>query len=86
MRTARAGATGAAISLCDANERDQLHDIERLIRQSIPTEDRHSKAGRLDNRPRMCIQSGRTLAARPSVQWTITKAPPSEAPEVVLAA
>jgi ATP-dependent RNA helicase RhlE len=49
-RTARAGAAGAAISLCDANERDQLRDIERLIRQSIPAEDRRSSAGRLDNR------------------------------------
>jgi hypothetical protein len=43
------------------------HCIERLIRQSIPAEDRRSGAGRLDNRPRMCIQSGRTLAALPSV-------------------
>jgi ATP-dependent RNA helicase RhlE len=62
-RTARAGATGTAISLCDASERDQLHDIERLIRQSIPAEDRRSGAGRLDNRPphpHMWIQSGRT--------------------------
>jgi len=50
-RTARAGATGTAISLCDANERDQLRDIERLIRQSIPAEDRRSSAGRIDNRP-----------------------------------
>ena len=50
-RTARAGATGAAISLCDANEHDQLRDIERLIRQSIPAEDRRSSSGRRDNRP-----------------------------------
>jgi ATP-dependent RNA helicase RhlE len=47
-RTARAGATGTAISLCDANERDQLRDIERLIRQSIPAEDRRG-GGRIDN-------------------------------------
>jgi ATP-dependent RNA helicase RhlE len=39
-RTARAGTAGAAISLCDAEERDLLRDIERLIRQSIPAEDR----------------------------------------------
>jgi ATP-dependent RNA helicase RhlE len=50
-RTARGGATGTAISLCDANERDRLHDIERLIRQSIPAEDRRISASRLDNRP-----------------------------------
>jgi ATP-dependent RNA helicase RhlE len=39
-RTARAGAAGIAISLCDAEERGQLRDIERLTRQSIPAEDR----------------------------------------------
>jgi ATP-dependent RNA helicase RhlE len=50
-RTARAGATGTAISLCDVNEREQLHEIERLIRQSIPAEDRRNSASRLDNRP-----------------------------------
>jgi ATP-dependent RNA helicase RhlE len=39
-RTARAGARGVAISFCAADERDQLQDIERLIRQSIPAKDR----------------------------------------------
>ena len=39
-RTARAGAAGIAISLCDAEERELLRDIERLTRQSIPAEDR----------------------------------------------
>ena len=39
-RTARAGAEGIAISLCDAEERDYLRDIERLTRQSIETTDR----------------------------------------------
>jgi ATP-dependent RNA helicase RhlE len=39
-RTARNGARGVAISLCDADERDQLRGIERLTRQSIPAEDR----------------------------------------------
>ena len=41
-RTARAGAEGVAISLCDAEERDYLRDIERLTRQSIPAEDRRN--------------------------------------------
>jgi superfamily II DNA/RNA helicase len=36
-RTARAGAKGVAISLCDAEEAALLRDIERLIRLSIPT-------------------------------------------------
>ena len=35
-RTARAGADGAAISLCDAEERAFLRDIEKLIRMKIP--------------------------------------------------
>ncbi|WP_088343535.1 MULTISPECIES: DEAD/DEAH box helicase [Rhodomicrobium] len=39
-RTARAGAEGIAISLCDAEERAYLRDIEKLIRQSIPSTNR----------------------------------------------
>jgi ATP-dependent RNA helicase RhlE len=42
-RTARAGAAGIAISLCDAEERGQLRDIERLTGQSIPAEDRRQR-------------------------------------------
>jgi len=38
-RTARAGAKGVAISLCDAEEAALLRDIEKLIRLSIPTTD-----------------------------------------------
>ncbi|HEY2743358.1 MAG TPA: DEAD/DEAH box helicase [Polyangia bacterium] len=34
-RTARAGKSGIAISLCDAAERQYLRDIERLIRQRV---------------------------------------------------
>ena len=34
-RTARAGATGAALSFCDAAERPYLRDIEKLVRQPI---------------------------------------------------
>ena len=39
-RTARAGAEGRAISLCDGEERTYLKSIEKLTRQVIPTEDR----------------------------------------------
>ncbi|MFM8733678.1 MAG: DEAD/DEAH box helicase [Pirellulales bacterium] len=35
-RTGRAGQTGAAVSLCDAEERSRLVAIERLLRRSIP--------------------------------------------------
>ena len=41
-RTARAGASGTAISLCDAAERDLLRGIERVTRQTIPHEDRRN--------------------------------------------
>jgi ATP-dependent RNA helicase RhlE len=41
-RTARAGAAGTAISLCDAEELPFLRDIEKLIRRSIPATDHRS--------------------------------------------
>ena len=43
-RTARAGAAGSAISLCDREEIDLLRGIERLIRQQIPSQDRRGDA------------------------------------------
>ncbi len=43
-RTARAGAAGIAISLCDAEEMAFLRDIEKLIRMSLPMIDRRSAA------------------------------------------
>jgi ATP-dependent RNA helicase RhlE len=39
-RTARAGASGQAISLCADDERPLVRDIQRLTRQTIPAEDR----------------------------------------------
>ena len=36
-RTGRAGATGIALTFCDANERDSLAIIEGLIKERIPT-------------------------------------------------
>src|SRR6202007_1804346 len=41
-RTARAGAGGIAISLCDGEEMGFLRDIEKLIRVSIPMSDRRA--------------------------------------------
>jgi ATP-dependent RNA helicase RhlE len=38
-RTARAGADGVAISLCDGSERTYLRSIERLTRRSLKVED-----------------------------------------------
>ena len=48
-RTARAGAKGVAISLCDPDERAFLRDIEKLIRMSIPATD-HSSSTRQTRR------------------------------------
>lgn len=41
-RTARAGAAGSAISLCDPAERGLLRGIERLTRQTIDAQDRRN--------------------------------------------
>jgi ATP-dependent RNA helicase RhlE len=43
-RTARAGASGIAISLCDGEERAYLHDIEKLIRRQIRVNREHPYA------------------------------------------
>jgi ATP-dependent RNA helicase RhlE len=71
-RTARAGAPGVAISLCDAEERDQLRDIERLTRQGIAAEDRRNDASlvadriaaRGDGRPRSRADNGHRHGGR----------------------
>jgi ATP-dependent RNA helicase RhlE len=50
-RTARAGADGIAISLvAGAEEMSYLRDIERLIRISLPREDRRTQGNREGNR------------------------------------
>ena len=40
-RTARAGTDGIAITFCEARERQQLNDVERLIRKQIPVVEDH---------------------------------------------
>jgi ATP-dependent RNA helicase RhlE len=50
-RTARAGAAGLAISLCDGEEVAFLRDIEKLIRMSIPMSDRRADPRRPDPVP-----------------------------------
>jgi ATP-dependent RNA helicase RhlE len=44
-RTARAGASGVAIALCDGSEREYLRDIQQLIRMEIPVVREHPFAG-----------------------------------------
>ncbi|ATB48377.1 DEAD/DEAH box helicase [Corallococcus macrosporus] len=40
-RTGRAGASGTAVSFCDAEERAYLRDIERTIRRNVPVVEDH---------------------------------------------
>ncbi|MGE5506406.1 MAG: DEAD/DEAH box helicase [Actinomycetota bacterium] len=56
-RTARAGATGIAVSLCDGDELAYLKAIEKTIRQPVPVDDGHRfhaahLAGRAGGAPR----------------------------------
>jgi ATP-dependent RNA helicase RhlE len=44
-RTGRAGASGKAISFCDAEEKEYLRDIEKLIRKKVPVVDGHPFVG-----------------------------------------
>ena len=50
-RTARAGAEGVAISLCDGEEVAFLRDIEKLIRMTIQVSDRRADQRRAEPRP-----------------------------------
>jgi superfamily II DNA/RNA helicase len=50
-RTARAGATGIAISFCDNEELAFLRDIEKLIRIAIPVSDKRTNQRRSEPSP-----------------------------------
>jgi ATP-dependent RNA helicase RhlE len=56
-RTARAGASGVALSFCDSEERSYLADIERLIRMRLPVVADHPRRS-----------SGAPQAPRPAPQ------------------
>jgi ATP-dependent RNA helicase RhlE len=63
-RTARAGREGIAISFCDAEEREYLRDIEKLIRQRIHVAGDRSRAqGRPAPKPQ---REPRAVAAAPA--------------------
>ena len=62
-RTARAGADGVAISLCEGDEVVFVRDIEKLIRISIPVSDRRTRHSRAEERPAK-ITSGRAAPNR----------------------
>ena len=61
-RTARAGASGIAISFCDEGERGLLRDIERVTRQAIPRAERGDFEGPAiaDRAPRIREHGGPT--------------------------
>jgi ATP-dependent RNA helicase RhlE len=63
-RTARAGAAGIAISLCDKEETAYVRDIEKLIRMPIPVSDRAASVRRLEPTGGKA-GIGRSLAGRP---------------------
>ena len=44
-RTARAGAGGSAVAFCGEEERNLLRDIQKVTRQTIPSEDRRGDRG-----------------------------------------
>ncbi|WP_433936762.1 DEAD/DEAH box helicase [Sorangium cellulosum] len=69
-RTARAGASGVALSFCDSEERPFLADIERLIQKRLPILEIPGLVGaQIDPRPAMHAQQGRPPAqGRPQGQ------------------
>jgi superfamily II DNA/RNA helicase len=67
-RTARAGAEGIAISLCDGEEVAFLRDIEKLIRMSIPVTDQRAHPQRSDAPPAEHA-SGRPQADAKQRHW-----------------
>ncbi len=77
-RTARAGAEGIAISLCDGEEVAFLRDIEKLIRMSIPVTDRRTHPHARSARRQGCAADhanehrGRNVVATTAQQQRIT--------------
>jgi len=66
-RTARAGAAGVAISLCDAEEAAFLRDIEKLIRMTIAASDRRTHPRRTELPVTKTVPT-RSAAAAPGKQ------------------
>ena len=48
-RTGRAGASGIAIAFCDAEEKEYLRDIQKLIGKKIPVNDNHAYELKIHN-------------------------------------
>ena len=66
-RTARAGATGIALSFCAGEERAQLRDIERLIARRLSVVEDHPYAATLSPLPGPAhVSEGASRAGRPA--------------------
>jgi ATP-dependent RNA helicase RhlE len=63
-RTARAGATGAAVSFCDAEERSNLRAIERLIRRPIEVKAGKAKYTEVRPQPLQAHSTDRSHSSR----------------------
>ncbi|HXI08622.1 MAG TPA: DEAD/DEAH box helicase [Bradyrhizobium sp.] len=77
-RTARAGADGIAISLCAGEEMAYLRDIEKLIRITLPKEDRRTP-GHRDTAPAPSQNRGARGNPRPHAGRSHDAAPGSKA-------
>jgi ATP-dependent RNA helicase RhlE len=78
-RTARAGAEGIAISLCSGEEMAYLRDIEKLIRISLPKEDRRTPGRNDVGPPPSQNRGGQNRNARPSAPRNNDGAPSQNA-------
>jgi ATP-dependent RNA helicase RhlE len=63
-RTARAGATGMAMTFCEVDERTDLRNIERLVRQEIPVVDGHPYESRVPMNVRPPSQTAQQRARK----------------------
>jgi ATP-dependent RNA helicase RhlE len=66
-RTARAGAAGVAISLCDREELAFVRDIEKLIRMTVPVSESRGRSNGAE-RPAAQMHSGRPSDHAPGPQ------------------
>jgi ATP-dependent RNA helicase RhlE len=78
-RTARAGAEGIAISLCSGEESAYLRDIEKLIRISLPKEDRRTPGRNDVGPPPSQNRGGQNRNSRPSAPRNNEGAPSQNA-------
>ena len=59
-RTARAGASGSAVSFCDLDETIYLHDIEKLTHQKMTVDEKHQYHSQKAQDAKMELEAGRT--------------------------